>query len=121
MTIGPVTPIFRIFDEPKALEFYVGFLGFTVDWRHRFEDGLPLYMQVSREGCALHLSEHHGDGSPGAHVRIQISDVEALYAELSGRQYRYGRPGLEDTPWKTRELTAHDPFGNRLTFWQPRP
>ena len=121
MTLGPVTPILRIFDEAKALEFYVEFLGFTVDWRHRFEDGLPLYMQVSRAACALHLSEHHGDGSPGSHIRIQTTDVEALHAELTGRHYRYGRPGLEDTPWNTRELTAHDPFANRLTFWQSRP
>jgi hypothetical protein len=29
-------PIFRIFDVAKAKEFYVGFLGFQVDWEHRF-------------------------------------------------------------------------------------
>ena len=121
MSLGPITPILRIFDEAKALEFYVDFLGFTVDFQHRFEEGLPLYMQVSREGCALHLSEHHGDASPGSHVRIQSPDVEALHAELTARQYRYGRPNLEDKPWKTRELATHDPFGNRLTFWQPQP
>jgi len=34
----------RIFDEAKAREFYLDFLGFTLDWEHRFEDGLPLYM-----------------------------------------------------------------------------
>lgn len=27
-----VAPILRIFDEAKAREFYVGFLGFKVDW-----------------------------------------------------------------------------------------
>ena len=121
MTLGPVTPILRMFDEAKALEFYVDFLGFTVDWRHRFEEGLPLYMQVSRDGCALHLSEHHGDASPGSHLRIQTPDVEALQAELTSRHYRYGRPEIKETSWNTRELTAHDPFANRLTFWQPKP
>jgi len=54
-------PILRIFDEAKAREFYVDFLGFTVDWEHRFNDDAPLYMQVSRDGCVLHLSEHYGD------------------------------------------------------------
>jgi len=39
-------PILRSFDEAKAREFYLGFLGFKVDWEHRFEPGLPLYMQV---------------------------------------------------------------------------
>ena len=49
-------PIIRIFDVPKAHEFYLGFLGFSVDWEHRFGDDFPLYTQVSRAGLALHLS-----------------------------------------------------------------
>jgi catechol 2,3-dioxygenase-like lactoylglutathione lyase family enzyme len=31
-------PILRIFDVEKAKEFYVGFVGFTVDWEHHFEE-----------------------------------------------------------------------------------
>ena len=38
-----VVPILRIFDVPKAEEFYQGFLGASVDWDHRFEPGSPLY------------------------------------------------------------------------------
>lgn len=71
MQLGKVTPILRIFDEAKALEFYVDFLGFKVDWQHRFEANFPLYLQVSLGECVLHLSEHHGDASPGAAVRIR--------------------------------------------------
>src|SRR5437764_861107 len=63
-------PILRSFDEAKAREFYLGFLGFGVDWEHRFEPDAPLYMQVSRDGIIFHISEHHGDGSPGVHVRV---------------------------------------------------
>jgi catechol 2,3-dioxygenase-like lactoylglutathione lyase family enzyme len=37
MRIGRITPILRIFDDAKAREFYVGYLGFEVDWEHRFE------------------------------------------------------------------------------------
>jgi catechol 2,3-dioxygenase-like lactoylglutathione lyase family enzyme len=33
-----VVPILRIFDVAKADEFYQGFLGFKVDWDHRFDD-----------------------------------------------------------------------------------
>ncbi len=58
----------RSFDEAKAREFYVGFLGFTIDWEHRFEPDLPLYMQVSRDGIVFHISEHHGDGSRPAPI-----------------------------------------------------
>jgi hypothetical protein len=39
-----VIPILRIFSIEKALEFYQGFLGFQLDWEHRFEANLPLYM-----------------------------------------------------------------------------
>ena len=54
-------PIFRIFDIEKAREFYLGFLGFNLDWEHRFAEGMPLYMQVSCGALVLHLSEHNGD------------------------------------------------------------
>ena len=116
MNLHHTTPILRIFDEAKAREFYVDFLGFQVDWQHRFEPGLPLYLQVSRGDCVLHLSEHHGDCSPGAAMRIQVDDIDAFHRELSAKQYRYARPQVEDAPWGSRELSVRDPFGNRLTF-----
>ncbi len=116
MKLGAIAPILRIFDETKAREFYVGFLGFQVDWEHRFEPGLPLYVQVSRGGCVLHLSEHHGDCCPGAAMRIEVDDIDALHAELANKDYAYARPGIDAMPWGTRDMSVKDPFGNRLTF-----
>ena len=113
---GHVVPILRIFDEAKAREFYVDFLGFKVDWEHRFEPGLPLYLQVSKDGCVLHLSEHHGDCSPGAAIRIETSELDAFHAELASKHYKYARPEIENMPWGTRDMSVKDPFGNRLTF-----
>src|SRR6202011_2843822 len=89
-----VVPILRIFDVAKADEFYQGFLGFSVDWEHRNVPSGPLYRQVSRGGLILHLSEHHGDGSPGARVRVMMRGVKAFHAEISSKGYRYMRPGL---------------------------
>ena len=116
MKLGRVTPILRSFDEAKAREFYVEFLGFNVDWEHRFEPATPLYMQVSKDECVLHLSEHFGDGTPGSHLRVEIDDVDAYQQQLLAKHYKHARPGVENTPWKTREMTIADPFGNRLTF-----
>jgi uncharacterized glyoxalase superfamily protein PhnB len=113
---GKTTPIVRILDETKAREFYLGFLGFKVDWEHRFEADLPLYMQISRDGCVLHLSEHHGDGNPGAAMRVETSELDAFHRELAARQYKYARPGIEAMPWGSRDMCVKDPFGNRLTF-----
>ena len=116
MGFGKTTPILRIFDEAKAREFYVDFLGFKVDWEHRFEPGLPLYLQVSKDGCVLHLSEHHGDCSPGAAIRIETSELDAFHAELASKHYKYARPEIENMPWGTRDMSVKDPFGNRLIF-----
>jgi catechol 2,3-dioxygenase-like lactoylglutathione lyase family enzyme len=118
---GAPCPILRIFDEAKAREFYLGFLGFTVDFEHRFDPDAPIYMGVSRDGAHLHLSEHHGDGSPGARVRIEVDELEALHAELTAKQYKYYRPGLVDQEWGTRECEVGDPFGNRIIFFRRLP
>ena len=121
MTFGRVIPILRIFDIAKADEFYLGFLGFSIDWDHRFDDSAPLYRQISRGDLILHLSEHHGDGNPGARLRVMMTDVTAFHAELIGKTYRYMRPGLETTPWNTRETGVIDPFGNLIRFCEPLP
>ncbi|HEX2841527.1 glyoxalase superfamily protein [Hyphomicrobium sp.] len=109
-------PILRSFDEAKAREFYVDFLGFKVDWEHRFEPGLPLYMQMSRDGILLHISEHHGDGSPGTRFRIVIKGLRDFHAELRDKRYKNNRPGLEQPDWGGLEMTVVDPVGNRITF-----
>jgi uncharacterized glyoxalase superfamily protein PhnB len=119
MSLGKITPILRSFDEAKAREFYVDFLGFKVDFEHRFEDGLPLYMQVSKDDCIIHLSEHHGDCSPGAAIRIATTDLKTYHQELLAKQYKYARPGLEKQPWGEWAMCIKDPFGNRLDFHEP--
>ncbi len=117
MAFVKAVPILRMFDEAKAKEFYVGFLGFTVDWEHRFDDDAPLYMQISKDACIVHLSEHYGDASPGATLRIETTELEAFQQQLSARKYKYARPGPpHETPWATRELAIGDPFGNTLIF-----
>ena len=108
-------PILRIFDEAKAREFYLDYLGFTVDWEHRFEPELPLYLQVSRSGLVLHLSEHHGDGTPGSVLFCEVTGIEAFHAELTAKRYRYYRPGLNREP-NALEFSLEDGFGNGLRF-----
>lgn len=115
-----IVPVLRIFSEEKAREFYLGFLGFKVDWEHRFEPALPIYMQVSRGGLAFHLSEHHGDGTPGSVVYVYMSGIEEWHRELIGKQYRHNRPGLQLQEWGMLEVSVIDPFGNRIVFGERR-
>jgi hypothetical protein len=95
---GPAVPVLRIFSVEKAKEFYLGFLGFSLDWEHRFADGMPLYAQVSRDGLVLHLSEHHGDACPGSTVLVRMSGIEAFHRDLVAKDYASAKPGLETAP-----------------------
>jgi catechol 2,3-dioxygenase-like lactoylglutathione lyase family enzyme len=109
-------PILRIFDLDKAREFYVDYLGFIVDWEHRFGENFPIYLQVSRGGMRLHLSEHHGDACPGSTVFVEATGLTEYHHQLTVKDYRYLKPGLEQAPWKATVMEVTDPFGNRLRF-----
>lgn len=64
-------PIFRIFDYNKAIEFYIDWLGFKIGSEHIFGANFPVYIQISYGKLKIHLSEHHGDCSPGARILIE--------------------------------------------------
>lgn len=113
-------PILRMFDVAKAREFYLDYLGFSVDFEHRFNENAPLFMGISRNGVALFLSEHHGDGTPGTHVIIEMTGVDELLHELQSKHYRYMNPGIQSQEWGARELGVVDPFNNRLIFSERR-
>lgn len=115
-----ITPIFRIFDIEKAKLFYLGFLGFKLDWEHRYEENRPLYLQISLQDAVIHLSEHHDDASPGGAIRIKIDDVKDYHSVLLSKEYAYSKPNIEKTPWGTIELTVIDPFSNRITLYEEK-
>ncbi|NEO87804.1 MAG: VOC family protein [Spirulina sp. SIO3F2] len=111
-----VIPIFRIFDVPKAKEFYLDYLGFNLDWEQSFEPDTPLYLQISLGKIVLHLSEHHGDCCPGATAVVETQDLASYHAHITAKHYKYLRPGLELAPWNAQVMEVIDPFGNRLRF-----
>lgn len=118
-----VKPIFRIFDLAKAKEFYVGWLGFKVDWWHRWDDHSPIYLQISKNGFMLHLSEHYNDCSPGARIHVENwPDLAAWHKMLIKANYPYNRPGIGPAAWN-KEITVIDvidPFRNMITFSEPK-
>ncbi len=116
ITLKRGIPILRMFDVAKAREFYLDYLGFSVDFEHRFNENAPLFMGISRSDIVLFLSEHHGDGAPGAHVLIETDGLDALLAELKAKNYRYMNPGIQVQDWGRRDLVVIDPFGNKINF-----
>lgn len=117
----PPIPILRSFDEAKARAFYVDFLGFDVYFEHRFDPEAPLYMGLCLGECLIHVSEHHGDATPGSAMRIEMPDVDAYCAELNAKSYQNARPGVIEQPWGYRDMSITDPFGNRLIFCTELP
>ena len=114
MRFERAVPVLRVFDQAKAEEFYIDYLGFATDWEHRFEPDSPRYAQISRSELIIHLSEHHGDGTPGSAVFLPIHGIREFHAEITERNYRFAKPGLEDEPWG---LTIDaDLFANQLRF-----
>jgi len=55
MEFGSIVPLLRMFDIPATRAFYNDYLGFGVDFEHRFEPELPLYMQVWMPNGSHHM------------------------------------------------------------------
>lgn len=115
-----VIPILRIFDIIKAREFYIDWMGFSINWEHRYGDNFPLYMEIQKDNIRLHLTEHHGDSTPGSKVFIEFNNgsLQDYHKTLTEKDYRYNKPGLETAPWNAITMEVIDPFGNKLLFSQ---
>jgi catechol 2,3-dioxygenase-like lactoylglutathione lyase family enzyme len=116
--IGAPIPVLRSLDEARAREFYIDYLGFTVEWEHRFDEQSPLYMRLRRGGFILDLSEHHGDGTPGSTIWVPVDDVEALHRELHAKTYPRLNPGIEADSPGGPTMEVIDPFSNTIRFCQ---
>ena len=110
-----VIPQFRITDVKRSIAFYVDGLGFTIDWEHRFKPGFPVFMQLTREGQTIFLTEHAGDCQVGGAAYFVVPDVDACYREFTSRGVSPNEPPA-DMPWGPREMVVTDPDRNRLRF-----
>jgi catechol 2,3-dioxygenase-like lactoylglutathione lyase family enzyme len=116
MNVTRTIPVLRIFDYEKAKEFYIDWLGFEIAWEHRFDENAPVYTEVSRDGITLHLSEHHGDATPGAKVFVWCTGLREYHKILNDKKYKYNRPGLKRSFYKSWCMDVTDPFANRISF-----
>lgn len=98
-------PVLRVRDAATSVAWYRR-LGFEQEWEHRFGPGFPAFVSIARGQVRLFLSEHLGDTVPRSVVYLRLSGLEGLAEDLG--------TAPEETDWKTRELTLHDPDGNRV-------
>ncbi len=111
-----VIPVLRIFDVQKAKEFYIDWLEFNLEWEHVFEENFPVYMEVSKDNIKIHLTEHHGDCTPGSKIFINCNNIQEYCEKLKAKNYKFYKPGVEKTFYNSLCMDVTDPFGNRLSF-----
>jgi hypothetical protein len=66
----------------------------------------------------IHLSEHHGDGAPGATTMIQIR-ASRLPPRTGRKKVSPCAAGPRGPALGARTVTVTDPFANTLTFSEP--
>ena len=108
-------PTFRILDYDQAIAFYILGLGFNIDWEHRFGANEPVYMQISRNGLTLHLSENERFKT-GVILFVESKELNKLYEDLKRRSVVENLSKPTKTAWQTIQMEIEDPFGNLLRF-----
>ena len=115
-------PAFPVSNVSRALDFYRERLGMSVRYQ---EDEFVI---LQRDAFELHIWAANKPDVPGAEpfiagtasCRVQVSEVDALSAELEPRGIVHPNGPLEDKPWGTREFAILDPDNNLITFFERR-
>jgi catechol 2,3-dioxygenase-like lactoylglutathione lyase family enzyme len=101
-----VTPILPVKNLKASLRYYVGKLGFKIDWQQK-----GAFASVSRDRCGLFLCEGDQGRNP-TWAWVGVEDVAALF-----REYRRKRARIRHAPtnyYWAREMQVEDLDGNVL-------
>lgn len=112
-----VQPVLAVSNVGRAIEFYVGRLGFDVVFQVAHH---PQYAVIRRDRVCVHLQWHDpsewGSGDRPM-LRFVTSDIDALYDEYAPKGVFHSGTRLQLTPWGTREFAFYDLDRNGLTFY----
>lgn len=113
---GRIAATLPVSDMTKALDFYIGVLGFT----KAFENGDPVGFVILKQGEAeLHLTLQPGHrAAPFNVAHLMVGDVDALH-EICRRYGLRIVKGLRDKEFGLRAFVFEDPDGNRIDVGQP--
>ena len=112
--LQPLRPSVKVGDYQQAVEHYVNWLGFNLDWDWREAPGQPTIAAVSRDDVSFFLNESPASLGPIS-IHLNVKNLEALVAEWNTR-----RPGaakiLIGQPYEFPVVTIVDPWGNVFDF-----
>jgi catechol 2,3-dioxygenase-like lactoylglutathione lyase family enzyme len=109
--IERAVPILPGDDLAVAKEFYVGKLGFTVQYEAT-EDGRNGIMGLERGTIELTIDCPMQGHGRKACASLRVNSADALYREWRGK-VAIERPPMNE-PWGGRTFSVHDPCGNTL-------
>jgi hypothetical protein len=118
-------PVLRMLDEGKTKAFYLDYLGYQVEWEHRFDpqsNDSPLYMQIKKGDSVFHLNGHANRDSTVAEVRIPVHNLEAYCEWLRRKTTGTEKPEVVDPRYEGEktDMNLYDPSGNFLVFWSAK-
>lgn len=101
-----LVPELPVADMRRALDYYQGALGFTVQWVYEGHG----FASLIRDGVRLFLRRQD---PPFEEVvcNFYVDDVDAVHSALSASGARV-LSAPEDKPWGTREFAFEDPDQN---------
>ncbi len=117
--VRQIVPLFFTMDIPGTCAYYREKLGFEClgTWQDP-----PVYAILARDRQAIHFRCAEPPTSNPNKYRDElldaylfVDDVDALYAEFSGRGVEFTRT-VGDMPWGCREFVVKDPDGRLLAF-----
>ena len=106
-------PGFKIDNYEAAVEHYVDWLGFNLDWEWRAEPGAPVILSVTRDELSLFLNEE--EGPAGIWLRVSVVGLPALVDEWNSKRPDAVELILEQ-PFELPTAYIADPFGNGLAL-----
>lgn len=109
--IERAVPILPGDDLSVAKEFYVGKLGFTVQWEAT-KDGKNGLMGLERGTIELTIDCPMSGHGRNVCVSLWVNSADAYYEEWR-QKVEMERPP-QDEPWGARTFGVSDPFGNSI-------
>ncbi len=111
-----IIPILRVTSLAASIRFYVGVLGFQVDWGGERDSVMA---SVSRDGRAIMLCQG-AQGQSGTWVWIGVEDIEPLFHQFTSAGAKVIQ-GPTSYDW-AYEFRLEDPDGHVLRFGsEPKP
>lgn len=110
-------PVLASSDVPRDIQWYEKKLGFknVFDSTH-YSDGPADYAVLRRQKLILHLQYQFPKDMTSTDVRIEVKNIQPLFAEYVSKGVVKEEAMRLKTPWGTNEFGLFDLSRNRLTF-----